>query len=238
MQHSPNFFQRSLSWLPTILFGVGGVVLLTVSQIKVPQTYTVDRQLIPPPPYIERFSFGYQEVLADTLWIRALQDFDYCESKITQKVCRNNSWLFHMLDAITNLSPNFRIPYAAGALALTVIITDIDGATTIFDKGVKAFPSDWPILYRAAYHYLYEVNDKKRAAELLIEAGKNGAPPWVYSLAGRLYSDSGKIDVARVLLQQMIDEKQDPAVIERLRTKIESMEGEKSQDLPQGSSSK
>jgi tetratricopeptide (TPR) repeat protein len=129
-----------------------------------------------------------------------------------------------MLDSITNLSPNFRIPYAAGALALTVVITDIDGATKIFDKGVKAFPNDWPLLYRAAYHYLYEVNDKKRAAELLIAAGKNGAPSWVFSLAGRLYSDSGKLDLAKALLEQMIQEKQDPAIIDRVRKKIESME--------------
>ncbi|MNL16533.1 hypothetical protein D3C87_1375830 [compost metagenome] len=89
---------------------------------------------------------------------------------------------------------------------------------------MKAFPTDWPILYRAAYHYLYEVNDKKRAAELLIEAGKNGAPSWVFSLAGRLYSDTGKLDLAKALLEQMIREKHDPAIIDRVRKKIESIE--------------
>ncbi|NUN04828.1 MAG: hypothetical protein HUU57_03605 [Bdellovibrio sp.] len=168
-------------------------------------------------------SFGFNEAIADTLWIRALQDFDYCEAKIADNVCANNSWLYLMLDAITNLSPNFRMPYATGSLALTIIISDIDGATKIFDKGVKAFPNDWPILYRAAYHYLYEVKDKKKAAELLIQAGQNGAPAWVFALAGRLYSDAGSMDLAEALLQQIIQENQDPAVIKRLQDKINSM---------------
>ena len=227
---APNSFQRVKSYLPGFILGGLAIALLAVSQLRLPETYTIDRQLIPPPPHLERFAFGYQEVIADTLWIRALQDFDYCDSQIAKNVCRNNSWLYQMLDSITNLAPQFRVPYAAGALALTVIITDVDGATKIFDKGVKAFPNDWPLLYRAAYHYLYEVNDKKRAAELLIEAGKNGAPPWVFSLASRLYSDSGKLDLAKALLEQMIREKQDPVLIERVRKKIESVESAEKTD--------
>ena len=132
-----------------------------------------------------------------------------------------------MLDATTNLSPHFRIPYAAGGLALTVIISDIEGATKIFDKGVKPFPHDWPILYRAAYHYLYEVHDKKRAADLLTQAGKNGAPPWVFTLAGRLYSDAGDTELAESLLQEMKDTHQDPTLIQRLQDKIDSMKSSK-----------
>lgn len=231
--HPSNLYQRFTSYLPGMVLGAVAIALVATSQLRLPETYTIERQLIPPPPHIERFTFGYQEVIADTLWIRALQDFDYCDSKIAENVCRNNSWLFQMLDSITNLSPNFRIPYAAGALALTVLITDVDGATKIFEKGVKAFPHDWPLLYRAAYHYLYEVNDKKRAAELLIEAGKHGAPSWVFSLASRLYTDSGKVDLAKALLAQMILEKQDPTLIERVRKKIESIEATEKSDAKQ-----
>lgn len=219
-------FEPSISFrIPSILFGILSLSLLAITNLvgqSVDFHYQI-RQLIPPPQYIERMSFGFNEVMADSLWIRAVQDFDYCEQQIANNICKNNSWLYLMLDAITNLSPSFRMPYATGSLALTIIISDIEGATKIFDKGVKAFPNDWPILYRAAYHYLYEVKDKKHAAELLIQAGQNGAPPWVFALAGRLYSDSGSLDLAESLLQQMIAEGQDPAVIKRLQDKINSM---------------
>lgn len=211
------------SKVPGILLGTFALALLLwASHFEKTQNITTStqRSLIAPPMYVEHLVFGYSEVVADLMWIRAVQDFDYCE-RSENNVCVGRTWLYAMLDAITNLSPHFRIPYAAGGLALTVIISDIDGATKIFDKGVKAFPKDWPILYRAAYHYLYEVKDKKRAAELLIQAGHNGAPSWVFSLAGRLYTDAGAKDLAKALLQQMIEEGQDPKIIKRLQDKIQ-----------------
>lgn len=208
---------------PSLLLGLFAVLAIVISGNQLQTSTAGQRQLVPPPPGIEFMSFGYKEVIADLLWIRAVQDFDYCEQEVAVRVCRSNSWLYQMLDAVTNLSPNFRIPYAAGALALTIIITDVDGATKIFDKGVKAFPNDWPILYRAAYHYMYEVKDNKRAAELLIQAGKNGAPPWVFTLAGRLYSDAGNLELAESVLQDMINTEQDPVLIKRLQDKIQSM---------------
>ncbi|UOF02607.1 tetratricopeptide repeat protein [Bdellovibrio reynosensis] len=161
--------------------------------------------------------------MADTIWIRAIQDFDYCEQKKAENVCVDNSWLYHMVDAITELSPKFRVAYSNGSLALSVIISDIEGATKIFDKGVKEFPNDWTIQYHAAYHYLYEVKDRKRAAELLLQAGNNGAPAWVFTLAGRLYSDEGNFELAESVLQEMIQNNQDPVLIKRLQDKINSM---------------
>ena len=210
--------------IPSVLLGIFALLMVcSTVNYNFSSPIAHQRQLIAPPPMVEHLSFGYQEAIANILWIRAVQDFDYCDREIADKVCLNNSWLYKMLDAITNLSPHFRIPYAAGALALTVIITDIDGATKIFDKGVKAYPNDWPILYRAAYHYMYEVKDNKRAAELLIQAGKNGAPPWVFTLAGRLYSDAGNLELAESVLQDMINTEQDPVLIKRLQDKIQSM---------------
>lgn len=209
--------------IPSILLGIFAFGLIAGSMAISRSNISSERQLLAPPLMVERFTFGYSEVTADMMWIRAIQDFDFCDKPISKQICSNNSWLAQMLDAITNLSPSFRMPYATGGLALSVLVSDIDGASKFFDKSVKAFPHDWPILYRAAYHYLYEVKDNKKAAELLIEAGKNGAPPWVFTLAGRLYSDSGNLELAESLLQQMKDSKQDPAFIERLEKKIESI---------------
>lgn len=212
------------SKVPCVLLGIFAFGMIAISHLKWNLDIEAERHLIAPPPILKHMTFGYQEVIADSLWIRSLQDFDYCDREITEGVCRSNSWLFKMLDVITDLSPKFRIPYAAGALALTVIITDVDGATAIFEKGVKELPNDWTISFRAAYHYIYEVKDNKRAAELLIQAGEHGAPPWVFSLAGRLYSDEGRLDLANAVLDEMITSKQDEVLIKRLRDKIASMQ--------------
>ncbi|MDG0817770.1 tetratricopeptide repeat protein [Bdellovibrio svalbardensis] len=207
--------------------GIFAFLLVVLSSLLRPGVKFEEKHLILPPPQIERFSFGYSEVVADVFWIRILQDFDYCDEKIVEGQCRNNSWMFQMLDVTTKLAPHFRIAYAAGGISLTVLVGDLEGATKIFERGVQMLPHDWTISYRAAYHYLYEVKDKKRAAELLIQAGQNGAPPWVFTLAGRLYSDSGELDLAQNLLQEMKDTNQDETLIKRLQDKIDSMKASK-----------
>lgn len=176
-----------------------------------------------PPPGIEHFTFGHRDITADFLWIRAIQDFDYCDQSIAKNLCIGKGWLFRMLDTITELSPKFRMPYATGAVALSVMVSDIQGAAQIFDKGILNFPNDWPILYRSAYHYLYEVKDKKKAADLFIRAGRNGAPQWVFSLAGGLYNETNEREAAEAVLAEMIKTEVDPLIIKRLEEKLDNL---------------
>lgn len=204
-----------------ILLGSFSVLLIFFSQLYANKgLLQKPRDLLAPPAGIEHFTFGHQDVAADFLWIRAIQDFDYCDQQIAQNLCIGKTWLYKMLNTITELSPKFRMPYATGAVALSVMVSDIPGAAIIFDKGTLNFPNDWPILYRAGYHYLYEVRDKKKAADLFIRAARNGAPNWVYSLAGGLYNESNERALADAILQEMIKSEQDPAIIKRLREKL------------------
>lgn len=210
--------------MPGISLGVFVFAILLIGYSKhfMQPLVPAQKNLIAPPQGLEHFSFGFQETIADSLWIRSIQDFDYCDQPMTAKQCKGNSWLYQMLDVTTSLSPRFRMPYATGALALTILITDVDGATKLFDKGVEAFPNDWPIAYRAAYHYLYEVDDKKHAADLLLRAAKNGGPKWLPSLANRLYVDTGNTELAEALLRDMIQQNADPQLIKRIEEKIDS----------------
>ncbi|GIL18637.1 MAG: hypothetical protein BroJett040_23880 [Oligoflexia bacterium] len=178
------------------------------------------RQLIPPPPALKHFHFGYAEPLADGLWIRAIQDFDYCETEIANQRCQGNGWLSKMLETITDLSPHFRMPYATGPLVLSVIVNDIPGASRLFDKAVIAFSQDWPILYRAAYHSLVEEQNPLKAAGLLEKAAKLGAPAWIYGLAARLYTESGKKEVAERMVQGLESQNLPPEILQRIKDKL------------------
>jgi len=191
------------------------------------------RDLIAPPAGLEHFTFGHKDVTADFFWVRAIQDFDYCDQLIAKNLCIGKGWLFNMLNTITELSPKFRMPYATGAVALSVMVSDIEGAARIFDRGVENFPNDWPVLYRAAYHYLYEVKDKKRAADLFIRAGRNGAPAWVFSLAGGLYNESNERAAAEAVLAEMIKSEVDPAIVKRLQEKLQSLRDNSTVHLPE-----
>ncbi len=195
-------------------------VLLILSRLLLPQ-YNQAAIANIPPPQIVHFTFGFSEQIADQFWLRSIQDFDYCEQQIAENTCRNQSWLYQMLDLITELSPNFRMPHAAGPLALTVIISDIEGASKLFDKAVKNFPNDWPILYRAAYQAIIEEKNKEKAAKLLFQAAKNGAPDWTYVLAGRLYSESGAKELGEKIYEEINQDPNMKVVAERLRKRLD-----------------
>lgn len=174
-------------------------------------------EVISPSSDIQYFTFGHKDLVSDMLWLRSIQDFDFCEKKVHEHLCRGQSWLYQMLNVITDLSPTFRMAYSAGSMALTVIISDIEGASKFFDKAVRQFPEDWIILYKAAYHAIYEEKNPAKAAELVERAAKHGAPDWVYALAGRLYSQSGRAELAEGLARQLEATGGDPAVIAEIR---------------------
>lgn len=162
----------------------------------------------------ERWAFGYNEVYADALWLRVIQDFHVCENakdgishregeSHTGWLC-SHGWVFKMIDTLTDLAPRWRMPYMVGGTMLSIVVDDKDGATTIFEKGIRQFPDDFNLLYRASYHFIWEEKRPEYAAELLTRAAQNGGPSWFYSLAGKLYSESGKASLAKVVVEDAL----------------------------------
>jgi hypothetical protein len=182
------------------------------------------RILIPPPKHLEYFSFGYNENVSDSLWLRVIQDIDHCDAGVVkngqQCVGTPMGWVYQMLAAIADLTPSFRMPYNHGATILSVVVNDREGAKRIFDRGVEQFPKDWSLQYRAAYHYLYEMKDQTKAAELLNLAGKNGAPPWVFALAARLYTAEGQAFLAKSILESVLEDEPDSKYAEQLKGRL------------------
>ncbi len=160
------------------------------------------------------FTFGYDSMVSSLMWVRVLQDADVCdqaeekqrlpglgtedvltevlERELPEAKC-SEGWVYQMLDIITELTPDFYGAYLDGATMLSVVVDDRVGAQKLFAKAVKDFPDDWRLLYRAAYHELFEMQNPDRAAHLLRLAGERGAPQWVYALSAKIYS---KLDQA------------------------------------------
>ena len=177
------------------------------------------------PSELQHFSFGQRLLLSDLGWLRSIQDFDFCEKTGQQKKCREQGWLYQMLETVTELDPRYVAPVSFGGLALSVVLSDISGASRIFDKGVERFPRNWVIAYKAAYHALYEEKNTSKAAALMEKAARNGAPDWVYALAARLYTRAGEAEFSRRLLQDLLDNPSIPAdVIARLKARIQEAE--------------
>ena len=183
--------------------------------------YKPSRVVIYPPQTLPFFSFGYKAVLADIIWIRVFQDITFCEKG---KLKCKKAWVYQMLDIVTELDPQFKLPFIAGGTVLSVLIQDKDGATALFDKGIERFPNDWQVFYRAAYHYLFEVKDKAKAAKLLAKAADNGAPAWVWSLSARLHTQEGELSFGLSLLKKYLKTLKDKKQIQKVQRRIRKLE--------------
>jgi pentatricopeptide repeat protein len=218
------------------LFGLFALamVLITTSHLGRSFSFEEKKFLISPPPHIEYYSFGYQASISSLLWIRAIQDFDYCDLQLAKNLCRGNSWLFQTLNAVSRLAPDFQEVYTYGATALSVLVSDIPGAATLFDRGVRMFPQNFNLAYRAGYHALIEEKDDEKAGRYLMQAAKiqGVGGTWLYSLATRLLTQTGKTEVALRLYEEMKDSGLDEQILQRMRERIESYDKNSKKENP------
>ncbi|PIS10220.1 MAG: hypothetical protein COT73_10555 [Bdellovibrio sp. CG10_big_fil_rev_8_21_14_0_10_47_8] len=203
-----------------VLALIGAAVFIAASLFFRPAALVEKRALIAPPPQLEYFSFGFQMPIADSLWIRAIQDMDYCEAKGEEGHCRNNSWLYQTLDTISRLAPDFYQTYSIGGVALSILVSDVEGGAKILEKGTRVFPKKQRLLYLAGYHALYEEKDKKKAAYYYQKCAENGGTPWIYSLAAGLYDETGERELALKIYEGLKDQDISEALLERVREKL------------------
>ncbi len=206
--YAMNRFKKVV--LGLLFCGLLGLVALSNSYLPATSQVRKSEPVLIPPALLERFTFGYNELIADLLWLRAIQDFDFCGRKITRynedlkkdEVVCNSGWLFKMLDAATRVAPRHRILYTRGAVYLSVIVSDRDGAATLLARGAETLFDHWYVLYCAGYHFHLEMKDDVKAAFYMNEAAKYGAPNWVVLLSAKLYSAGGRAEFGLKALEQ------------------------------------
>ena len=233
-----RFFCESGLAIVFLLIGFAGLAITSslFSKIDVSEQNVY---LIPPKEMIH-FSFGFQEAIASVMWLRLLQDIDICNQgevkaynkgvsvdeilafEMPKSRC-DEGWVYHMLDRITDFSPRFRYAYSDGGVILSIVVDDREGARKIFDKGLEVFPENYNLNFNAAYHYLIEIRDPVRSAELMLKTYKLGGPAWLPILAARLYAKGGMKEAGITLLNGLIEENPDSAFAEAAQDRLEEM---------------
>ncbi|MCB0342986.1 MAG: hypothetical protein H6626_00580 [Pseudobdellovibrionaceae bacterium] len=191
-------------------------------------------KLVAPDPQLVYFTFGYNDMIVDSLWLRLVQDLGICQQNrakpgeprtgLNRTPDCEKGWAYQMLDVMTDLTPKFYELYELGGVSLSVLSDDVKGATGIYEKGVKQFPTKWRLLFRAATHLLIEEGNAQRAASLYLMAVENGAPNWVYSLVGRIYTQTGQALVAKAVLTDFINKNPDNRFLDRAKERLAEVE--------------
>ena len=163
---------------------------------------------LPPPMTLDQTHFGFNLVLSDLLWLDFIQRSFDCSRYEDPENCVDR-WPYKVLNEASQLDPRFLFLYTHGAVQLSVINDDHKGAAEIFERGVSNIHDSWVLYYRAAYLNMIELDRKEKAAAYLIKAGDLGAPEWTKSLAAKLYTKMGQIELSYRTLRELYDQVED-----------------------------
>lgn len=156
---------------------------------------------------LRRFSFGYEGLLADFYWTRAVQYFG------RERLAGNSR--FEQLDALLRttvaLDPHLLIAYRFGAIFLAerppAGAGRPDEALALIRRGIGANPGYWRLWQDLGFIYYWDLRDYRRAA-LAFEAGSRqpGAGVWMKTLAASVAAQGGELDTSRLLWTEVLRE--------------------------------
>jgi tetratricopeptide (TPR) repeat protein len=208
--------RNSLAWRSIVIVPIllVGIVMLQV-RIDAQQkklTKQNEELLIQSGPLLKKLSLGYNSLLADVYWTRAVQ---YYGAKLPTSD-RDFSLLAPLLDVATTLDPNLIVAYHFGAFFLSEKQGGAgrpDLAVELVKKGVAANPDNWQVASDLGFLYYLRLKDYEKASAAYLQTSKiPGAPRLFRLLAARVASKGGAFETARMIWAETYDSTQDPKV--------------------------
>jgi hypothetical protein len=170
-------------------------------------------------PLMRIFSPADPHLLADLLWMRTTYYFG-------KHVLSDQEYpyLFHMLDLITDLSPDWLNPYFYGAVIFPSEAKAVEEGFYMVEKGLIHHPNSWELWFFKGYYLWKYFNNNIAASEALhTAANKPDAPIYLAKLAATLATKSGEKEIALRFLQESIKNTNDPSLKRILIKKLEEI---------------
>jgi len=158
------------------------------------------------PAAIEKMSLGYNSLLADVYWTRAVQY--YGERFATPHATFGLLW--PLLDISTTLDPKLLPAYHFGAIFLSQSGNSgadrPDLAVKLVKRGIAANPKRWGLYADLAFLYYWHFQDYKDAAAAYLAGSKVAdGPAWMPIMAARMEQKGGSIDTSRLVWSQIYE---------------------------------
>lgn len=149
---------------------------------------------------LRKASMGYQGLLADIYWTRAVQYFG--RGRLAH--AKSYPLLGPMLRITTDLDPHLLVAYRFGAVFLAEKSPEGAGepeqALRLVRKGIVANPDYWRFWEDLGFIYYWDLKDYKQAARAFETGGSRpGAFVWMRAMAATVAAQGGDINVSRLL---------------------------------------
>ena len=197
-----------------------GFAMAVLASYRMPDTSS-DRwmsQLSVAPGAIARVTGGFDNVLADTMYIRFST---YWGHQLTNG--RHFMNLEPLLERIIELDPDFKAAYLLASLALGDA-GQVEGALRLLETGQKRHPGDPFFPYRAGLTVFFNTDDYLRAATYFEKAASlPAAPPEARFMALNMYRRTGRRDLVIRAWSEIFATAKDRSVREVARRGLERL---------------
>lgn len=214
----------TLQGILLLLLGGLAVGLLTiVERQRPPEARAAELSYLPKGEYLRVAVLGYQQIVADLIWLKAVQHFgERKQTKIGYK------WAYHAVDVLTDLDPKFAFAYQAAGTNLGVYAGLVQESIAILTKGMRHNPNVWELPFYTGYDYYFELHDPKSAAIYFRRAAElPGAPPYLPRLAARMTVEAGDPEAALEFLQRLYQQVEDEQIRKGLESRMREVAAER-----------
>jgi hypothetical protein len=179
------------------------------------------------PAAVKAAAIGYDSLVADVYWMRAIQYYGRRAEAARRQVRYKN--LPALLDIVTTLDPKMVDVYRAGSIFLAepdpVGAGQPITAIGLLDKGISQLPQEWRLWFDKGFVYFWYLQDFRKAGEVWLGACRvEGSPPWMEALAARALSQGGEIETAKDLWRHQMEGSTREDIRENARNHLASIQ--------------
>ena len=228
MAVSTFIHHRCASIVNTLLLGMGGILLLACvgwlqDELDRRQDLTIVQieglAQLPKGEYLKPALLGYHHLGADLLWLKLVQVAGERRNSADEY-----EWMYHALDVMTTLDPQYAYVYYAGGVILGDLANRPDLSNRLLEKGVTANPDVWNIPFLLGYNYYFLLGDPAKGAEYIMKAARlPDGPSYLPGLATRMAAEAGSPDTALAFLEARLRETHDPEMREVLVVRMKEV---------------
>lgn len=174
---------------------------------------------LPRGEYLRPAMLGYHHLGADVLWLRLLQVLGKKKNTADEY-----EWLYHALDVVTTLDPQYAYAYYVGGVVLNNYANRVDLSNRLLEKGHRENPGEWNLPFLLGHNHYFVLGDAAKGADYIGKAARtSGAPDFLPGLATRMHAEAGNPEVALEFLEALWKENPDLVVREKLETRAKEV---------------
>jgi tetratricopeptide (TPR) repeat protein len=175
------------------------LVLRRVDQIR-PQATLEEVLYISSPKVLKRASLGYEGLLADIYWTRAVQYF----GDRHRNQANNYNLLAPLLEITTALDPHLVPAYHFGASFLAPAppwgAGKPDRAIQLMEYGIQNNPNEWHLYYDLGFVYYMDLKNYAMASHAFDQGSQvPNSHPFLKILAAQMAAHAGEYETSRML---------------------------------------